>query len=90
MTPSELPPNLLSFFFCFLLQEGFAFVLPCRDPSKGVTEIPPHVLKELSEMCVPILHYPEALVVVSLRLTPHFGLCTLYLWSAVITFHTYR
>ena len=89
MTPSELPLNLFSFFY-FLLQEGFAFVLPCRDPSNGVTEIPPEVLKELSEMCIPILHYPEALVVVSLRLTLYFGLCTLYLWSAVITFHTYR
>lgn len=84
MTPSELPLNLFSFFY-FLLQEGFAFVLPCRDPSNGVTEIPPEVLKELSEMCIPILHYPEALVVVSLQLTLH--LWPLYFVPLVCSYH---
>ena len=39
----------------------------CRclsQDSADIKGIPPQVLKELSEMCIPILHFPKTLTVV--------------------------
>lgn len=47
--------------------------------------IPPQVLKELSEMCIPILHFPKALNVV--RVLKHYGFSAI---NINISFHDHR